>query len=72
MNILLHGIENHDIRYKDSLAQSDTDDADPIVPYQHGVDLHEALKAKGGVSLEESRSVFAAIRGFLAEQQLLP
>ena len=86
MNMLLHGIENPDIRYKDSLAQSDTDDADPIVPYQHEVDLHEALKAKGGVSqlhtvaggghgglsLEESRSVFAAIRGFLAEQQLLP
>ena len=61
-------------------------DADPIVPYQHGVDLHEALKAMGGVSqlhtvaggghggftLEESRTVFAAIRGFLGEQGLLP
>ena len=61
-------------------------DADPIVPYQHGVDLHEALEAKGGVSrlhtvaggghggfsLEESRSAFAAIRGFLDEQGLLP
>ena len=61
-------------------------DADPIVPYQQGVDLHEALKAKGGVSrlhtvaggghggftLEESRSAFAAIRGFLDEQGLLP
>ena len=61
-------------------------DADPIVPYQHGVDLHEALKAKGGLSqlhtvaggghggfsLEESRSAFAAIRGFLDEQGLLP
>ncbi len=61
-------------------------DADPIVPYQHGVDLHEALKAMGGASqlhtvaggghggftLEESRTVFAAIRGFLGEQGLLP
>jgi acetyl esterase/lipase len=61
-------------------------DADPIVPYQHGVDLHEALEAKGGVSrlhtvaggghggfsLEESRSAFAAIRAFLKEQGLLP
>jgi len=28
MNMLLHGIENPDIRYKDSLAQSDTDDAE--------------------------------------------
>lgn len=61
-------------------------DADPIVPYQQGVDLHEALKARGGVSrlhtvaggghggfsLEESRSAFAAIRAFLKEQGLLP
>lgn len=28
MNMLLHGIENPDIRYKDSLAQSDDDDAE--------------------------------------------
>ena len=28
MNMLLHGIKNPDIRYKDSLAQSDTDDAE--------------------------------------------
>lgn len=28
MNMLLHGVENPDIRYKDSLAQSDTDDAE--------------------------------------------
>ncbi len=27
MNMLLHGVENPDIRYKDSLAQSDQDDA---------------------------------------------
>ncbi len=61
-------------------------DADPIAPYQQGVDLHAALKAKGGVSrlhtvaggghggfsLEESRSAFAAIRAFLKEQGLLP
>ncbi len=28
MNMLLHGVENPDIRYKDSLAQSDEDDAE--------------------------------------------
>src|SRR5690606_17825894 len=28
MNMLLHGVENPDIRYKDSLAQSDKDDAE--------------------------------------------
>ncbi len=28
MNMLLHGVENPDIRYKDSLAQTDQDDAD--------------------------------------------
>lgn len=28
MNMLLHGVENPDIRYKDSLAQSDDDDAE--------------------------------------------
>lgn len=28
MNMLLHGVENPDIRYKDSLAQSDQDDAE--------------------------------------------
>ncbi|HET6247853.1 MAG TPA: class I SAM-dependent DNA methyltransferase [Tepidisphaeraceae bacterium] len=28
MNMLLHGVENPDIRYRDSLAQSDTNDAD--------------------------------------------
>jgi len=28
MNMLLHDVENPDIRYKDSLAQSDTDDAE--------------------------------------------
>jgi type I restriction enzyme M protein len=28
MNMLLHGVENPDIRYRDSLAQSDTSDAD--------------------------------------------
>ncbi len=28
MNMLLHGVENPDIRYKDSLAQTDTDDAE--------------------------------------------
>ena len=28
MNILLHGVENPDIRYKDSLAQADEDDAE--------------------------------------------
>ena len=61
-------------------------DADPIVPYQHGVDLHQALEAEGvvsrlhtvaggghgGFSLEESRAAFGAIRAFLDEQGLLP
>jgi type I restriction enzyme M protein len=28
MNMLLHGVENPDIRYRDSLAQSDQDDAE--------------------------------------------
>lgn len=28
MNMLLHGVENPDIRYKDSLAQADSDDAE--------------------------------------------
>ena len=28
MNMLLHGVENPDIRYKDSLAQTDDDDAE--------------------------------------------
>ena len=28
MNMLLHGVENPDIRYKDSLAQADDDDAE--------------------------------------------
>ena len=28
MNMLLHGVENPDIRYKDSLAQTDNDDAE--------------------------------------------
>ena len=28
MNMLLHGVENPDVRYKDSLAQSDEDDAE--------------------------------------------
>ena len=28
MNMLLHGVENPDIRYKDSLAESDEDDAE--------------------------------------------
>ena len=28
MNMLLHGVENPDIRYKDSLAQTDSDDAE--------------------------------------------
>ena len=32
MNMLLHGVENPDIRYKDSLAQSDDDDAEKYSP----------------------------------------
>ena len=28
MNMLLHGVENPDIRYKDSLAEADEDDAE--------------------------------------------
>ena len=61
-------------------------DADPIVPYQHGVQLQAALTAKGvpnrlhtipggshgGFSLKQTRAAFAAIRAFLGEHQLLP
>ncbi len=56
-------------------------DADTVVPYAHGTQLHEALAAAGGVSVlhtveggghggfsrEENHAAFAAIREFLHE-----
>ena len=32
MNMLLHGVENPDIRYRDSLAESEEDDAERLLP----------------------------------------
>jgi dipeptidyl aminopeptidase/acylaminoacyl peptidase len=61
-------------------------DADPTVPYAHGVQLTNALKAAGvqaqlvtvpggkhgGFSLQENLKIFEAIRGFLGPLGLTP
>jgi acetyl esterase/lipase len=60
-------------------------DADPIVPYQHGVQLHEALQkagvatqlhtvaggGHGGFNLEENLEVMRVIRAFLREHGII-
>jgi len=60
-------------------------DADPIVPYQHGVQLHEALEkagvsnqlhtvpggGHGGFNLEENLEVMRVIRAFLQERGII-
>ncbi len=61
-------------------------DADPTVPYTHGVRLHQALQKldvpsqlltipggkHGGFTREENIKIFAAIREFLAKNGLMP
>jgi type I restriction enzyme M protein len=50
MNMLLHGVENPDIRYKDSLAQADDDDAEKYSlilanpPFAGSLDYESAAK----------------------------
>lgn len=50
MNMLLHGVENPDIRYRDSLAQSDQDDAERFSlvlanpPFAGSLDLESTAK----------------------------
>jgi type I restriction enzyme M protein len=50
MNMLLHGVENPDIRYKDSLAQSDADDAEKFTlilanpPFAGSLDYESTAK----------------------------
>ncbi len=50
MNMLLHGVENPDIRYRDSLAQSDQDDAERFTlilanpPFRGSLDYESTAK----------------------------
>ena len=72
MNMLLHGVENPDIRYRDSLAQDHAGEEERYSPppspialqraFTHRVAAVEKLKAAHGASLAEIDALFASLQ----------
>ena len=68
MNMLLHGVENPDIRYKDSLAQADEDDAEKYSlilanpPFAGSLDYESTAKdLQRVVKTKKTELLFAAL-----------
>jgi type I restriction enzyme M protein len=67
MNMLLHGVENPDIRYRDSLAQSDQDDAERFSlvlanpPFAGSLDYETTAKGLLIVKTKKTELLFLAL-----------